>query len=206
MKVFVLIDRSGSMVNHWAEVVGGVNQWIDGLAEDTKVSAYAFDTVFDEVAVKQKPKKAAATLGARLLGTGADTISPRGMTALYDAIGRMATIVKEQVKEGKKAQIAIITDGLENASKESGKSAAAGIVDGWKALGYDVVYLGANFKDFSDAESIGVSLGQTMSFSTTHDSNVASTAAAMSRRSASYAASGVVTDFTDEERKQAGEA
>lgn len=184
MKVFIILDRSGSMSSRWAEVTAALQGWLDKLDPDDKVWGLAFDNQLEWFATKAKK-------------VSFEGIGPRGMTALFDAIGCMAGVVDTEAK--KKAQIVILTDGAENASQNKTRVEAGKIIEGWKEKGYDVVFLGADFDAFGQAANIGVAAAQTMSFDS---ANYAETSQVMSARSTRYKATGKVADFTDAERKK----
>jgi len=86
--------------------------------------------------------------------------NPRGMTPLFDAIGRMVSLAEADDPE--KAVIVIMTDGLENSSRELTRDGAKAALDRAEAKGWEVVFLGAEFARFDDAEAVGVSASKTM--------------------------------------------
>ncbi|MEM7767607.1 MAG: VWA domain-containing protein, partial [Pseudomonadota bacterium] len=89
-----------------------------------------------------------------------DEANPRGMTPLFDAIGRIVSVAEADAPE--KAVIVIMTDGHENASREITKDGAKAALDRARAKGWDVVFLGAEFARFDDAGAVGVSASKSM--------------------------------------------
>lgn len=196
MKSIILLDRSGSMQGRWSDVAGTLQHYVDGLPEGTKTWLAAFDNVYDLVwdGTENKAVQVAHELQAK-------TISPRGSTALFDSIGKLAGLVAEVGK--KRVQIAILTDGMENASKEVTREGAAKIIKDWADKEYDVVFLGADFDAFGQAGDVGIARRSTMSFSS--HAGGAATGQALAERGAAYAAGAATQslDFTDEQRKRA---
>jgi hypothetical protein len=153
---YILLDRTGSMEPIWKEALSSVNAYADGLAAldggprvDTDITLAVFDAQdglqFDVV------RKGVDATGWKKV-TDADA-TPRGMTPLYDAIGRMVSLA-EKDRPGK-AVIVIMTDGAENSSTEMTKASAKAALDRVRAKGWEVVFLGAEFSNFDDAEGVG---------------------------------------------------
>ncbi len=162
LKTYILLDRSGSMNRRWEETLTAMNAYVKDLAETTgSKTTRATMAVFDgfnglrfnvlrqDVAVKEwKP-----------LTT--DEAAPAGMTPLYDAIGRMVSIMEEDKPE--RAVLVIMTDGAENQSREMTKVTAKAALDRCKERGWAITFIGADFDAMSDAQSVGVGGGQTIS-------------------------------------------
>ena len=70
--------------------------------------------------------------------------NPNACTPLYDAMGISITALEKKFKEGDRALVTIITDGLENASKEYNQGAIKAMVDRLREKGWTFVYIGAN--------------------------------------------------------------
>lgn len=146
--IVAILDRSGSMSSLVDSSVAGFNEFLksnQSMDGEAKISVVLFDdkyeVLFDDVDVKECPK----------LST--DTFVPRGMTALHDAIGKSLTsLFKENPK---RAIVCILTDGMENASKEFNAASVKALIDKAKARDWGVVYLAAN----QDAFAVGGALG-----------------------------------------------
>lgn len=197
MNIYMLLDRSGSMALKWEETVGTVNGYIEELAKQkgmkkAKVTLACFDSLGFDV-----PRNAVKI--AQWKPISLDEFSPRGGTPLFDAIGKLDFHIREA--DPKKAAIAIITDGHENQSKEHTVTTARALVESWKKKDYDIVFLGADFDNFGQAQQLGGSYGQTMTMSS--GGGIASTAASHASKTAYYASTGKPRDWTDEERKLA---
>ncbi|OZB18494.1 MAG: hypothetical protein B7X53_03115 [Hyphomonas sp. 34-62-18] len=165
---YVLLDRTGSMSDIWDEALSSVNAYAESFAEDapgaeiagadikTAVTFAVFDyqdgMQFDVLRDKVDP--------SAWKNVTNDEASPRGMTPLFDAIGKIIT--RAEVDNPEKAVIVIMTDGLENSSREFTREGAKAALDRAEARGWEVVFLGAEFASFNDAEAVGMAASKTM--------------------------------------------
>ena len=85
---------------------------------------------------------------------------PQGTTAMLDAVGNTLSAFKarEEVNAaGNKVLVVIITDGMENASKEWTWSSVRDLIrDLREKHGYEFVFLGANIDSEQTAENMGI--------------------------------------------------
>lgn len=152
--LYFLLDRSGSMQSIREDIVGGFDAFI---AEQRRqpgqcvVSLSQFDDQYEEVYAD----KAIADVPSLEL-------VPRGMTAMLDAIGRtinaagarLAALPEDQ-RPGS-VVVGIMTDGLENASKEFTRDQVRSMIKR-QSTDYDwtFLYMGAN----QDAVEVGSDIG-----------------------------------------------
>lgn len=165
---YILLDRTGSMSDIWDEALGSVNAYAaavgkveDGEADDldTSVTLAVFDYQegFQFDVLRKDVEPAAWDVVTN------DDVSPRGMTPLFDAINR--TITMAEADNPEKAVIVIMTDGHENSSREVTREGAKAALDRAEARGWEVVFLGAEFASFGDADAVGVSSNKQMAVS-----------------------------------------
>ena len=163
---YILLDRTGSMSSMWTEALSSVNAYAAGLASleggpavDADVTLAVFDAQeglqFDVIR-----DNVDATKWRNV--TDADA-SPRGMTPLYDAIGRIVSVAETDRPD--KAVLVIMTDGLENASRELTREGAKAALDRAREKGWEIVFLGAEFSNFDDAEGVGQTSSRNMAVS-----------------------------------------
>ena len=153
LHIVSILDRSGSMSGTEKEVIGAYNAFaaeqlkitIDNNIEST-MTLVLFDNEYEEVYFKL-PIAEVPELTSSVYYT-------RGMTALYDAIGK--TIAKFD-KESK-VIFFIETDGAENASREFSGSTLKDIINKKKADGWDFNFVVADL-DYSTTSSMGASMG-----------------------------------------------
>ncbi len=162
--VFIL-DRSGSMSGLESDTIGGFNSLIEKQKkEDGKcfVTTVLFDTQFD-------------TLHDRI---SLDKIKPmtdeeyfvRGCTALIDAIGSTVDHISEIHKYARKEDVpehtmfVIITDGMENASREYTSSQVKRMISRKKELGWEFLFIGANIDAVETAGRYGIDADRAVNY------------------------------------------
>lgn len=201
---YILLDRTGSMEPIWKEALSSVNAYADGLAAldggpkvDADITLAAFDSQ-DGFQFNVLRDSQDATQWKKV--TDAD-VTPRGMTPLYDAIGRIVSLA-ESDKPGK-AVIVIMTDGEENSSTELNKKSAKAALDRARAKGWEVVFLGTEFSNFNDAEGVGQTSSRNMAVS---KDQLSDSMNRLSQKSKAYASGAEATvEFNAEDRAAAKE-
>jgi hypothetical protein len=206
VEIFILLDRTGSMTTRWEEAVSSVNTYIqdiqkaagiDLLTENDKVTLAAFDRYTDGMDFKVLRDGQAIKSWVPLK---IDEVSPRGDTPLLDAVARICGLAES--KNAEKTVLVIMTDGAENASREVTKDGARAAIERMKAKNWQIVYLGADFNAFAQAQVLGVAAAGTMSMSSGHFRHAtASTATA----TMDYMTTGKQMKYSAEDRKAAGE-
>ena len=155
LEMVLILDKSGSMSGLESDTIGGFNSMIDKQKEagvDAKVTTVLFDTNFktlhDRVDIKKVEKL-----------TSKDYVAG-GNTALLDAIG--STIARiERVPDiyakNNRVLFVIITDGMENSSREYSKAQIKKMIsDKQEKYDWEFIFLGANIDAASEAQSIGI--------------------------------------------------
>ncbi|MFL4474072.1 VWA domain-containing protein [Paeniglutamicibacter sp. MACA_103] len=166
-----LLDRSGSMFDIKRDIEGGLNAYIaeqKAQPGTATASLYLFDDRF-EAAYRNMP----------LAEVPHFNLEPRGTTALYDAIGRTITDVRQQIAKlpaDKRPGIVhfnIASDGLENAStKYTQRSIRELIQTQEKVDKWVISYMGCD----QDAVEVGTSLGVSPDRSLTYTRDTAAEA------------------------------
>lgn len=147
----LVVDRSGSMRSLAADATGGINSIIkEQLAEDGEFTytLIEFDTNIDTV--------------ARMASTEFEyQLHPRGSTALFDAIQVGYATTREDLSklpDAEKPEVTIfmiVTDGHENASRETSASNVRALIEAGRAQGWDFQFLAAGEAVFQ-AEDLGM--------------------------------------------------
>ena len=177
--ITVVLDRSGSMAAVAADTIGGMNRFLDdqrkapGAAQLTLVQ---FDNEYEPV-YRAVPIAAVPPL------TG-ETFVPRGTTALLDAAGRAIAetgarlaATPEPERPGKVVFV-IVTDGLENASREYTRERLMGMITHQRdAYSWQFVFLGANQDAIASAAAIGIQGTHSMTYAHTAAGTAAAFAA-----------------------------
>lgn len=204
MHAYILLDRSGSMQSLWVEALSSVNAYArelanrtDGDAVDSCVTLAVFDgqegLQFDLLRRKQPALHWEKVTDAEA--------APRGMTPLLDALGRIIALAEADNPD--KAVIVVMTDGQENASREVTRAGAKAALDRVKAKGWDIVFLGANFDNISDAASVGVGGAQQMAMA---PGTMNASMMRMAKKSRAYFARGEKHVFEEADREVAQES
>ena len=151
-QLVIISDRSGSMSSSQEESQNAINHLIDEQKKEEgecQLTFVEFDDSYDVVydaGIKDAPQY---------------FLMPRGMTALYDAVGRTINMVGEKLRNLPEAdrpalvQVVISTDGLDNRSREFSKSRVAQMIKRQRnEFSWQFVFIGVEI----DAESIAVDL------------------------------------------------
>ena len=155
-ELVIIIDKSGSMYGLRKDVVGGFNSLIENQKKEgeTLVTTIFFndevDIIDEDVNIKD-----IAPLTLR-------QYSPSGCTALLDAIGDAISIVKAKHTKlnedelPKNTIFSIMTDGLENASREYSYRRIKSMINMQKKCGWDFIFKAANIDVHKEADRLGI--------------------------------------------------
>ena len=198
--IYLLLDRSGSMETRWGETINAVNLYFSKIRENAgknsfRVTMAAFDMPIDTIDFTVLRDD--VPIG-KLTEIGVDEVSPRGVTPLYDAIGRLLSMVVKA--NPKRASIVIATDGRENASRAVVRKTARKRLDAMRERGYDVMFIGVDFDAFEQAASLGSAKGSVLN---TTAGNYAAASQSISDRTVNYSRTGDAVDFDEEDRRKA---
>ena len=182
-EIAYILDRSGSMQSMQEPAVAAFNDFIKiqlDVPGDARLTLVQFDDAY-EVPIASTPIQEVPQLTAA-------TYTPRGSTALLDAIGRTVietdrriTALPEAEKPGK-VILTIFTDGQENASREYTATHISDLIRLYRdTKGWEFLFLAANQDAIANAAAMNMD---------THSSanvmyslaGVKSTGSAMSRK------------------------
>ena len=145
----LLVDRSGSMSAIREDAEGGLKQLIAdqrALPGELTIELFQFDTEYEKVD-----------------DVDAWTLVPRGMTALLDAMGKSITEVGEGLAarheddRPEKVIFVIVTDGLENSSREwTREKVFESVKRQTDEYGWQFVFSAANQDAVAEGSSLGV--------------------------------------------------
>lgn len=204
---YILLDRSGSMGVRWNDTVGGVNAYIQALGRNAetsmiKVTVAVFDAPGAHALFGVTPcsfdiiRRGVEACHCNPIGT--HEAQPRGGTPLYDAIGKIVALAREDNPD--RSAIVIVTDGEENSSREMNIMSANAMLNVCRERGWQVIMLGADFNNVAQAQSLGNAYAQTMSSAA---QNMAGALAATASYRNLYGATGQSINFSDEDREAA---
>ncbi|MBL1077375.1 VWA domain-containing protein [Nocardia sp. 2] len=202
--IAVLVDRSGSMQHIKSDTEGGFAAYMDQQRQVPKrieVTLAQFDTEYD-LRYANRPLDQVPPL----------ELLPRGMTALYDAVGRLVTDVgaelaarPDDARPGT-VVVVVLTDGHENSSREWSHAAVKSLITQQQDVyNWNFLFLGANMDAVAIGTGMGVAPGSSITYSAGAKgvSGVFRAASAYTARlQAAAPGARLVDGFTDEEREQ----
>lgn len=196
LNVYILYDRSGSMGSKQDEAVSAINAYARALDPDTVVTVVAFDGA--ELFQVVRDHVPAADFKCIVV----DEVVARGMTPLYDAVGRLADRINYDAP--KRAVVVIQTDGEENASRRVTQAEARQRLDSLRQRKYEVVFLGSDFKDvYKQARGLGGDAGKTLYRAA---GNYVASAQSLARHTQAYGTTGQSIVMTAEEKAKLGDS
>ena len=195
MKVWMLLDRSGSMGGLEAAVVKGAARFLDEQAAEQgkcRVTVAQFDSqdpfevLIDSAAASKADRHAL------------ERYQPRGTTPLFDAIGRLIGCADQRIalraEAGKRPEdqtVVIVTDGLENASTDYSAADINKLISERREQGWAFVFLGANQDSYRESARMGFDQRSVQNYEASQvglDEAFGSTSRAYSERRATFAA------------------
>lgn len=161
--ISVVLDRSGSMNRIASDIVGGFNQFLaeqrtqPGIARVTLAqfdSEDPFEVLIDGVDLRE------------VTDLDRSAYQPRASTPLYDAVGRMIAKIDADIAAraahgvpGEDQVVVIISDGLENSSREQTRGTIFEMIERRRRDGWVFVFLGANQDVYAEGERMAVPAG-----------------------------------------------
>lgn len=148
--VVILLDRSGSMAACKSDHEGGVKAFVE---DQKKVPG---DVRFTLIQFDDKDPNEVVVDGIPISEFKDFVFTPRGWTPLNDAIFKAIAHVESRIGKAKtKVVFLIVTDGVENCSREATKEMVQKRIAEVEKNGWNVIYLGANVDCFHEASQIG---------------------------------------------------
>ncbi len=154
----IILDQSGSMDYIKKQAICGFNETIQSVKATQKLykeqNHLITLVVFNSAEIRVVCDRASCSNVAELNNK---TYRPDCATPLYDAVGQTLAGFEFKMEEGadNKVLVTIITDGMENSSKEYSGEMIRKMVEAFKEKGWVFTYIGAN----QDVESMSKSMG-----------------------------------------------
>ena len=158
----IIVDESGSMSHLRESTLSGINETISTI-----------HSAQEEFAATQKHTLTLVTFDSGSNRPDVRTMidnqpisevkefkdyMPNGCTPLYDAMGQSLTHLHDRIKDDKDATVVVtvLTDGLENASREWDATGLRRLIEQLKSEGWSFAYMGSahNVKEVTDLLSI----------------------------------------------------
>ena len=161
--IYVLLDRSGSMESIKTDIEGGFAAFLEeqrATPGECRITLAQFDTEYQVVYADQP----VADIGPLVL-------QPRGTTALLDSMARLIVDSGSRLAELPEDQrpgtviVAIMTYGLENASREWTHAAVKRLVEHQTtAYGWQFLYMGADQDAIEVGSQMGIPAAQSVTY------------------------------------------
>jgi Mg-chelatase subunit ChlD len=156
--VCLVLDRSGSMQAVHADALGSVNSYIEAAKRDkalyeSRFSLITFNSESVDTIRKGEVMETVKPIGSEEYRCG-------GWTPLFDAIGRGIGILDEATagKPDAKALLVVMTDGLENASKEFSHAKITSLIKARQDAGWLVTFLGEGLNVAKQGMAMGAAM------------------------------------------------
>jgi len=200
-EIIMIIDRSGSMSSMASDVRGGFDSFIDEHRNENVEAGFTLVQFDDQYQVDYE--------GVPINSEISLDFTPRGMTALHDAIGK--TIISQGERFAKmseadrpeKVLVIIQTDGIENASKEYTADRIKDLIEQQtRDYNWEFMYLGANQDAIVEARKFGIAAGSSLTYG---GDKMFNTMSAVATKSVGYTRSSIdegVQEFSAEERTE----
>lgn len=167
LHISVLLDRSGSMAAIADDIVGGFNEFLAAqraqVGEARMTVAQFDDRDPFEVLVAGVPVREVTDLAR-------SAYQPRGSTPLYDALGSMIGRIDAQSAGRDEDQLmVVVTDGLENASREHDRDSVFAMIADRRRRGWSFMFMGADQDAFAAGHRIAVARANTANWDKTRE-------------------------------------
>ena len=158
----IIVDESGSMSHLRESTLSGINETISTIhSAQEEFSATQTHTLtlvtFDSASNRPDVRTMIDNQPISEVKEFKDYM-PNGCTPLYDAMGQSLTHLHEHIKDDKDATavVTVLTDGLENASREWDAAGLRRLIEQLKSEGWSFAYMGSahNVKEVTDLLSI----------------------------------------------------
>ncbi|HZJ57131.1 MAG TPA: vWA domain-containing protein [Clostridia bacterium] len=202
-ELVLILDKSGSMSGLESDTIGGYNSMLQKQREvegECRITTVLFDNNY-ELLHDRIDIRAVSPITEKEYFVG-------GTTALLDAIGRtvhkIISVQKSTAKEyqAEKVIFVIITDGMENASREYSAGKVKALIERQEEkYGWEFIFLGANIDAVETAGHFGIRANRAQNFHA-DSAGVGLTFSVMSDVVANYRESNSVSeDWKDEIEK-----
>lgn len=154
----IIVDESGSMSHLREATLSGINETINSIrsaqeefatTQEHKLTLVTFDTGVNRPDVRTMIDNQPISQIKEF-----KDYMPNGCTPLYDAMGKTLTTLHQRIKDDKDATavVTVLTDGLENASREWNASGLRRLIEQLKEEGWSFSYMGSahNVKEVTD--------------------------------------------------------
>lgn len=161
----MILDESGSMQSIYRVALSGANETIQTIRsaqethpeQDHRFTFVTFNTAGDRLGSAGNIKTVFDDLPiGKVRDLTEKDYHPDACTPLYDAMGQSIGNLERKVGKGDCVLVTVITDGLENASKEFSGSMVKEMVERLRKRGWTFAYIGANQNAVEVAKDLSI--------------------------------------------------
>ena len=158
----IVLDRSGSMQNSLETTIEALNTYLYEL-KNQKISATLTLSTFDSISIDIPISKVRIN---KLNRIPESVLIPRAATPLYDAIGLAVHDLEQNTESTDENKVlVIVTDGLENASREYTYQNISSLIQDKEKAGWLIIYLGADHDAMKQSRSLNFDKKRSMKYS-----------------------------------------
>jgi uncharacterized protein YegL len=152
LSIRIVLDRSGSMSGSQKVTMEALNTYLKELKKERGINASLTLSTFDSISIDIPISRVSIKT---LKSFPADILKPRGGTPLFDAIGLAIHDLENIIETSDDNKVlVIVTDGLENASKEYTFENISSKIKEKEEAGWLIIYLGADHDAFRQSNSL----------------------------------------------------
>jgi uncharacterized protein YegL len=165
--VALVLDRSGSMSSVVDETISGFNEQLDTLRDSANSEHRVLVTTVLFANKAEVLESGVNVYDVKKLNS--NTYVPSGLTAMYDGVGlAIEELSRKELGREDAVLVVIVSDGMENSSKEYTSEIIAGKIKRRQATEkWTFSYLGANQDLTKVQKDLGLHIGNTMSYVST---------------------------------------
>lgn len=193
---YLLIDGSSSMLDKWDDTVAALETYIMDL-KAAKLNSHILASVFTSEDCDMLQRDIA--LSDFVSFYDEPVASYWGMTPLYDGINAMGRRLRDL--DPARATIVICTDGEENSSQYTDLTQAKAILDWCRAKGWQVIFIGCDFNNSSQAKALGANDDKAIGV---QKELLVDAARELAKKRTNYGLSGTEIHFSEAEQRQFG--
>lgn len=144
----IILDESGSMSSIYKETLASMNEVLSGIRKNQEEFPeqrhYVTIVTFEGDGMKGVKTRRDRVSIDTVKPFSTEDYNPGGCTPLYDAIGKTLHETEAQTTEEDTVLVTIITDGMENSSREYNVNIIKNSIKRLQDKGWAITYIGAN--------------------------------------------------------------
>ena len=160
-----IVDKSGSMASIRKATIKAFNEILEtqkkqAFDDEARITFAIFNDQYERNCLRASIEEVPVL--------SLENYNPTGCTALNDAVGKTICDLQEAQKAdvGReiKTLVCVLTDGLENSSREFSRTAIKALIQAKKAEGWEFLFVGSEFDVEKEAQTFGFSEDEAFCF------------------------------------------